>query len=224
MVRLVLVRHGQTAANLERRIQGQGGAGLSPVGAEQAERTAAWLAAVHPGATVVSSDLQRSRETAAPIAARLGADVVTDEGLRERDFGAWTDQLVSDLAGTWPELAERWARGEDVVADVGGESSAQLTDRVVATLRRLVDGIEDGATLVCVTHGGPVWHGTHGLLDIEPPRLGPVANGSITRLTVADGVAVLDSWNELGHLPAELHTHLQVSHDRRRRDAPPVGR
>lgn len=224
MPRLVLVRHGQTAANVERRIQGQSGSGLSPLGAEQAERTAAWLAGLHPDAMVVSSDLQRSRETAAPIAARLGREVVTDEGLRERDFGEWTDQLVSDVAGTWPALADRWARGEDVVAEVGGESSQQLAERVVATLRRLAAGIDDGATLVCVTHGGPVWHGTHGLLDIEPPRLGPVANGSITRLTVAAGTTVLDSWNELGHLPPELHTHLQVSHDRLRRDAPPVGR
>lgn len=224
MTRLVLVRHGQTVANVERRIQGQGGAGLSQVGAEQAERTAAWLAGLHPDAVVVSSDLQRSRETAAPIAARVGREVVTDEGLRERDFGEWTDRLVSELSGPWPGLAERWVRGEDVVAEVGGESSQQLTERVVTTLRRLVAGMDDAATLVCVTHGGPVWHGTHGLLEIGPPRLGPVANGSITRLTVAGGTAVLDSWNELGHLPAELHTHLQVSHDRLRQDAPPVGR
>lgn len=220
----MLVRHGQTDANLERRIQGHGGAGLSELGAEQAERTAAWLAALHPGATVVSSDLQRSRETAAPLAARLGTEVVADAGLRERDFGAWTDQLVSELAGTWPELAERWAGGEDVVAEVGGESSAELVGRVVATLRRLVGGVPAGATVICVTHGGPIWHGTHALLEVEPPRLGPVANGSITRLTVADGKALLDSWNELGHLPAELHTHLQVSHDRLRTDAPPMGR
>lgn len=220
----MLVRHGQTAANVERRIQGQSGAGLSPLGAEQAERTGAWLAGLHPDAAVVSSDLQRSRETAAPLAARLGTEVVTDPGLRERDFGAWTDQLVSDLAGAWPELAERWAGGEDVVAEVGGESNAQLTERVVATLRRLSDELAERRTLVCVTHGGPVWHGTHALLGLEPPRLGPVANGSITRLTVAGPSAILDSWNELGHLPVELHTHLQVSHDRMRTDAPPVGR
>lgn len=219
----MLVRHGQTTANEERRIQGQGGAGLSSRGAEQAERTAGWLAGLHPDATVFSSDLQRARETAAPIAARLGREILTDAGLRERDFGAWTDQLVSDLAGSWPELAERWAAGEDVVPEVGGESHGQLTDRVVATIRRLLDGRDDRESVICVTHGGPVWHGTHALLGLAPPRLGPVANGSITRLTVAGERAVLDSWNELGHLPVELHTHLQVSHDRLR-DAPPVGR
>lgn len=224
MAQLVLVRHGQTASNAERRIQGQGGAGLSALGAEQAERTAAWLAGLHPDAAVVSSDLQRSRETAAPLAARLGTEVVPEPGLRERDFGAWTEQLVADLAATWPELASRWGAGEDVVAEVGGESSEQLTARVAETLRRLVAPFRAGSTLICVTHGGPVWHGTHALLGIEPPRLGPVGNASITRLTVNGGVAVLDSWNELAHLPPEMQSHLQVSHDRLSDDAPPVGR
>lgn len=223
MVHLVLVRHAQSSWNAERRIQGQGGAGLSPIGVEQAERTAAWLAATHPGAVLATSDLQRCRETVAPLAARLRVEVAHDEGLRERDFGEWTGQLVADITTRWPELGERWRAGEDVLAEVGGESTARLTDRVVATYRRLLAPLDHHDTLICVTHGGPIWHGTHALVGLRPPSLGAVANAAVTRIELAGPTAVLETWNEQAHLPAELRTRLRVSRDRVA-DAPPAGR
>lgn len=226
MRRLVLVRHGESSWNRERRIQGQAGTGLSELGATQAEHAATWLAAAYPDATVVSSDLQRCRETVGPIAAALGADVTFEESLRERDFGGWSGRLLADVE---VEEAERWARwtaGQDVVAEVGGEASDELRARVVTAFERILrDTPEDGATIV-VTHGGPVWHGTHALLGLTDPLLGGVANASVTELGSTDGGPPwLQCWNQVAHLPAELVTSLRPSVGRTpERAAPPVGR
>lgn len=225
MRRLVLVRHGESSWNRERRIQGQAGTGLSELGATQARHAAAWLAAAYPDATVVSSDLQRCRETVAPIAAALGADVTFDEALRERDFGDWSGRLLADVETEEDERWTRWTAGEDVVAEIGGESSDDLRTRVVAAFERILRETPDDAAAIVVTHGGPVWHGTHALLGFTDPVLGGVANASVTELGSSGGPPWLQCWNQVAHLPADLVTSLRPSVGRTpERAAPPVGR
>lgn len=211
MTRLVLVRHGESAWNAERRVQGQGGTGLSELGHAQAQATAAVLARLHAGATLVTSDLQRCLETAAPLGDILGVRPRPEPGLRERDFGTWSGMLVTDVAEHDPQRWERWRRGEDVVAEVGGEDTPTLVARVVATLEALAE--QDGSAVICVTHGGPIWHGTHALLDL-PPVLGGVANCAITEIEYAPERARLVSWNQVAHLPPPPHDG---------EDSPPVG-
>lgn len=211
MRRLVLVRHGESVWNAEGRIQGQACAGLSAVGHAQAERVARTLAERHGEAHLVSSDLQRTRETVAPLEALLGRAAAVEVALRERDFGAW-EGLARDEARSLDE--DRWQRfraGEEVMEEIGGETSATLTGRAVAAFRALVDGLDDGGVVVAVTHGGPIWFGLHALLGLDPGRLGGVDNASITEL-VWDGVGgdddavVLERWNEVGHLPEGMRT------------------
>ena len=198
MTRLVLVRHGESAWNAERRIQGQGGTGLSELGHEQARATATVLARIYAGAVVVTSDLQRCLETAEPLGDALGVRPRPEPGLRERDFGSWSGLLVTDVAERDPQRWERWRRGEDVVAEVGGEDTPTLVARVVATLEALA--VQDASAVICVTHGGPVWHGTHALLDL-PPVLGGVANCAITEIDYTPDRVRLVSWNQVAHLP-----------------------
>lgn len=225
MRRLVLVRHGESSWNRERRIQGQAGTGLSELGTTQAEHAADWLAAAYPEARVVSSDLQRCRETVAPIAGALGTEVTFDEALRERHFGDWSGQLLTEVESRDTERWARWVAGEDVIAEVGGESSDALRTRVVGAFERLLDEVPDAGVTIVVTHGGPVWHGTHALLGFDDPVLGGVANASITELGSSGGRPWLQCWNQVAHLPADLVTSLRPSVGRTpERSAPPVGR
>lgn len=210
MKHLVLVRHGQTEWNVQRRIQGQAGSGLSSLGVEQAQRTATWLAETYPDAQLFSSDLQRCRETAAPLAEALATTPELLEGLRERDFGDWSGRLLTEVESGYPELWTRWRAGEDVVAEVGGESSAALASRVCAAYARILRATVEAGIAIVVTHGGPVWHGTHALLGIEEGILGGVANTSITEVVQGgDGRHRLSAWNQLGHLPPRLRTFLR---------------
>lgn len=201
--RLVLVRHGESEWNLERRVQGQSGTGLTDRGVAQSERTAEVLADAYPDVLLAMSDLQRCRETAAPLEGLLRCEVRLEPGLRERDFGAWTGLLGSEIAEQDADRWKRWRSGEDVVAEIGGEDSPALVRRVVHTYRRLLADA-DGRTVICVTHGGPIWHGTQNLLGLDDRVLGGVANASITEIDLDDAGTRLASWNQVAHLPLEL--------------------
>ena len=230
MRRLVLLRHGESAWNAEGRIQGQRCEGLSALGREQAQVAAVALAAAHPEASLVSSDLARCLETCEPLAERLRAEPIIDQRLRERSFGAWEGRLRAEVARDDAEHWARWLGGEDVVREVGGESAGELADRIEPVWRELLERTPDQGVTIAVTHGGPVWHGVHRLLGLRPGTLGGVSNASVTELIAWEAgvgpgaraaAVVLDRWNETGHLPVELRTDWRP---RAVSDAPPVGR
>ena len=86
------------------------------------------------------------------IGARLGLDVILDRGLREIDVGAWSGLTRADVEARFPEGFARWRRGE-----IGhdGETSEELTERVVQTVERIA-AAHEGQTVVIVTHGGSI--------------------------------------------------------------------
>ncbi len=96
---------------------------------------------------VVSSPLQRARETAAPIAVALSLDVRIEPGLNEVDFGAWTAQSFQELADVpgW----DGWNRARGLAGAPGGETMLAAQARAVAVLMRLRG---DGGTVVAVSH------------------------------------------------------------------------
>lgn len=227
----MLVRHGESRWNAEKRVQGQRCEGLSSIGHAQARVTAAALATAYPDATLVSSDLQRTVETVAPLQVELGRGAAQDKALRERSFGSWEGRLRTEVAADDPDRWRRWLAGEDVIAEVGGESAGQLADRVVPALVALMAAVPPGGVTIAVTHGGSIHHGIHRWLDLPPGTLAGVANTSVTEvigwdvpvegLETGDRVA-LDRWNEVAHLPVELRTAWQPRTVPE--DAPPVGR
>jgi glucosyl-3-phosphoglycerate phosphatase len=220
--RLILVRHGESVWNVERRVQGQTCRGLTDHGHVQAQRTAEVLAARVGHALVVSSDLGRCRATAAPLGAALGVEVVVDAALRERSFGRWEGMTREDLEQDDPDRYRRWRAGEDVIGEVGGESDAVLRARAAEVFGRLLVAprgerdpdaastvdLGDADTVVAVTHGGTIWYGVHELLRIAGYRLGVVDNASVTELVIGGrGPAGLDlsaprleRFNETAHL------------------------
>lgn len=213
MKRLVLVRHGESVYNADGRIQGQRCEGLTEVGHRQAAVTAAALAERFPDAELISSDLQRTRETIAPLVSRLGREARSEPRLRERSFGAWEGLRRDEVAERDPERWTRWAAGEDVVGEVGGESSTVLSDRVGSILGELLETTPPDGITVAVTHGGTIWHGLHRLLGLPAATLGGVDNASVTELVARDvstsggrPPVALHRWNELAHLPTQLRT------------------
>ncbi|HLU33458.1 MAG TPA: histidine phosphatase family protein [Natronosporangium sp.] len=161
---LILWRHGVTDWNIARRIQGHSDTPLNAQGRAQAAGVAPLLAAREPVA-IVSSDLNRCRQTAAPLAELTGLPVRWDRRLRERYYGEWEGLTGAEIAERWPESYARWRAAHDT-ADLGHgvERPADVTKRVGEALREIADAAP-GATTVVVTHGGAARYGTLDLLD-----------------------------------------------------------
>lgn len=152
--RLVLARHGQTALSVDRRYSGQGDPGLTELGAEQGERTAARLAA-EPGLTAVyTSPLRRCRSLADRAADLAGVPLVVEQDLIETDFGRWEGLTFSEAAQRDPDVHSRWL-GDTSVPPPGGESFAVVRTRVARALRRIT-AEHPGGVVAVVSHVTPI--------------------------------------------------------------------
>jgi broad specificity phosphatase PhoE len=184
---LLLVRHGETDWNRERRFQGHADQPLNETGREQAHALAAELAGEEID-VVYTSDLARASETAEIIGARLGLDVVALRELREMDVGEW--QGLS-----WPEIEERYPKGAREWHEHGhgwefGETYDQLGERILAALRRIAADHPAERVLV-VAHGGAV-RVTRAYLEgvsvVESRRHSPaIGNCEVFRVVTEDG-------------------------------------
>lgn len=200
---LILVRHGVTAWNRERRFQGQLDTPLSEDGRQQARRLAARLAAAPRTITAIyTSDLQRARDTARPVAEALDLPLVIDTGLRERGYGAFEgrtfEEIEHDLADAW----RRWREREpDFELPGGGESLSRFHLRVQQTLDRLV-GRHSGTTVLAVTHGG-VLDSAYRIasgLAMEAVRRHDLHNASLNTIALDAGAYRLIEWGDIAHL------------------------
>ena len=157
MATVVLVRHGRTTANTSGVLAGRStGVRLDDVGAEQVARTADRLAAV-PLVAVVTSPLERCRQTARALTDRQPgqAPALRDKGLVEVDYGEWTGAALTSLA---KEPLWKVVQGQPAAATFpGGEGLAAMSARAVATVRRWDADLESehgpGAVWAAVSHG-----------------------------------------------------------------------
>jgi glucosyl-3-phosphoglycerate phosphatase len=170
MSRLVLIRHGQSVWNAERRLQGQADPPLSPLGETQARTLAPQLRDLGIERSV-SSDLRRAAQTADLI----GLDTTPDARWREIDVGQWAGRHIDELRA---EVGERWRgwRAGDYTPP-GGERWPDFLARIAEAMAALPD--EDVAV---VTHGGVVRAVVALLLDLPPDRLAPVPPASVSVL------------------------------------------
>jgi len=152
MTRLVLLRHGQTAWNLEGRAQGHTDVGLDETGRAQAAAVAPFIARYAPS-TLWSSDLARARQTAEVIAAATGLEVRADPRLREFDVGERAGLTVAEFAERYPTEYAAWRSGHITGHVPGAESIEQVVDRVIPALREAWEATALGTTTVVVSHG-----------------------------------------------------------------------
>ncbi|GAC1436402.1 MAG: histidine phosphatase family protein [Solirubrobacteraceae bacterium] len=176
--RLYLARHGETDYNVARRFQGWLAVPLNARGREQAH-TLAEHAAGFDFACMWSSPLQRARETAAIVAARIGLEPREDPRLRETDTGAWTDRLFSDVQREDPERLAGFLGGDPDFAFPGGESFAEHRARVVEVLAEIAAGPLP-ALVVC--HGVVIRLALSASAGRGAALANPVANASLTEL------------------------------------------
>jgi len=152
MARTLLLRHGQTTWNAERRWQGWADAPLSDVGREQARTAAGKLRGAGIDA-VVASDLSRARDTAEIVARELGLGPGgVEAGVRERDVGAWSGRTSDEIEARWPGQLAAWREGTLAMIP---EGEGDITDRVVAAVERILVS-HPGGTVLTVTHGGVI--------------------------------------------------------------------
>ena len=203
--RILAIRHGETAWNVDTRIQGQLDIGLNDTGRWQARRLGEALAD-EPLAGVYSSDLQRAWETAQALAAphqARGLVVTAEIALRERHFGELQGRTWAEIETQWPEQARQWRSRVPDWAPAGGESLRQLRERVSACVQRLA-AAHLGEQIALVAHGG-VMDALYRLatgVDTQAPRTWVLGNAAINRLLWTPQGLTLVGWGDVSHLDA----------------------
>jgi 2,3-bisphosphoglycerate-dependent phosphoglycerate mutase len=204
--RIIAVRHGETAWNVDARIQGQLDIQLNDTGRWQARRVGTALASEDLTA-VYSSDLGRAHETARCIAEQAGIDVVAHPGLRERRFGMFEGKTFDEIHQTWPDHAHNWRkRIPEWEPPQGGESLLQLRERVTRTMSDLA-ARHRGEQIAVVAHGGvldTLYRIATGQ-EVNSPRTWQLPNGAINRLLWTPEGFTLVGWSDTQHLDHASH-------------------
>jgi probable phosphoglycerate mutase len=188
VTRVLIVRHGETDWNSDRRWQGHADPPLNARGVAQARELAARLADV-PLDGIYASDLQRAFDTAAAVADGRAVSVVAVPALREIDVGEWSGLTTAEIEERYPDGFARHVAGGDGWVD--GEPHAEMSVRVTRAVAGLA-AEHPGGTILCVLHGGTI----RALLakaegldlgEYRRTRRGPV-NGGVSAISVVDGV------------------------------------
>jgi probable phosphoglycerate mutase len=196
----LLLRHGQTPMSVQKRYAGRSDVPLTDAGTAQAAAAAKRLESAGIDA-IVASPLQRTVQTAEQVAGVTGLPVVTEDGFRETDFGDWEGLTFAEVRERWPSEMTAWL-ADPQVAPPGGESFAEVSERVTAALQRVLAG-RTGQRILIVSHVTPIKTLVAGAL------LAPSAALYRMHLDVAalceidwyaDGPAVLRSFNDTAHL------------------------
>lgn len=206
LTRFCLVRHGETAWNVERRLQGQTDIPLNRQGEDQASSLA--LALQRRGQrfdALYSSDLSRAHSTAQPLGHRLQLNITLLPDLRERHFGALQGVTLHEGPALQPEAWQAYAQ-RDVHHELnGGESLLQFAQRVRNALERLAAD-HRGETVLLVSHGGvlDVMYRIASGQPLHEQRRVPIPNAALNWLSHDGTHWQVDSWADESHLAASL--------------------
>ncbi len=192
---VLLLRHGRTAWNAERRFQGQADPPLDDVGRAQAYEVAAIIAALEPS-VLVTSDAVRAMQTAERVATATGLAMRVEPRLRERSLGHWEGLTRDEVAERFPDEFADWVAGRDV-SRRGGETRDQVAARASAAF----DELPEVRAAVLVTHSATAMALCNQLLGMDQQLhvLGPLANCHWSELTVDAHDGVRSVWRLRGH-------------------------
>lgn len=198
--RIIAIRHGETAWNVDTRLQGHLDIALNTKGLWQAGQAARALAD-EPIAAIYASDLLRAWHTASAIAQSTGAPQVASQNLRERCFGCFEGKTYAEIEAQWPEDAQRWRKREPDWAPLGGESLLTLRERIAATVDAFA-AQHVGGQIVLVAHGGvmDVLYRLATGQELQAPRTWQLGNAAINRLLWTPEGLTLVGWGDTRHL------------------------
>ena len=207
-MRLLLIRHGETSANAEGRLQGHLDVSLSERGRRQSEQIADRLSQLSLEA-LYTSPLKRARETADIIAGRNGLTPEDRPALMERNVGELAGLNREEIRARYPDFVRTRAEARPEVAVPGFESDADLKQRVLDGLGAIIES-HPAQTIGVVTHGGAIAAFLRETLEMPTTRPGAfaVSNASITTFDVREGEhsagnrprVILISLNDTCHL------------------------
>jgi len=201
--RIIAIRHGETAWNVDTRIQGHLDIPLNARGRWQVGQLAQALVDERIAA-IYASDLARAWETAGHVG-RLQQLAVTPEiGLRERGFGEFEGKTFLEIEASLPEQAHRWRSRDPLFAPPGGESLVALRERVLEAASRLA-ARHPGELIALVGHGGvmDVLYRAATRQAIDAPRTWALGNAAINRLMWTPEGFSLVGWSDVQHLESD---------------------
>lgn len=215
MIKLLLIRHGETDWNLERRLQGHVDIPLNSTGIQQANALAQALDCETIDAAVCS-DLQRAIQTAQAIANRKNLRCQTKSEWRERSFGGFEGELINVLEQRFPAEYAAWRALEvdsqfpaNAQGKINGETIRQFNARMELALRNLYQQYSH-QTVALVAHGGVLEciYRIAQQLPLNAPRQVTMLNASINRFEFSmhqDQINLrLIRWGDVNHIPAAL--------------------
>jgi len=198
-MRIVLIRHGFSQGNKEKRFSGQMNVPLDEAGRNQARCLGIYIPTEFSDIkSIYSSDLIRAYDTAKPIADALSLPVRIRRDLREVDVGCWEGMLIEDVKVKYPESFALYKENPGLSRFDGGESYIDVMQRGKRALDAIV-AENAGGTVVIATHGGVI-RTLRAALDKLPPEkirdIPHVKNGSITVFDYDGGVP---TWLQIGY-------------------------
>ncbi|MBE6703101.1 MAG: histidine phosphatase family protein [Ruminococcaceae bacterium] len=202
MTRVILMRHGQSEANLARWFAGHTDAHLTELGQHQAKAAAAYLFAHEQIDVIYASDLTRAMDTARPTAMAFSLPIIPEKGLREIFAGDWEGVPFSLLDTRFGADRALWHTDLAHARCTGGETIAQVFDRAVATVTRVARE-NDGKTILLATHWTPVLAMVCHAMGYGVDRIGECPepmNASLQILRFEDGIFRPEALNILSHL------------------------
>ena len=211
--RIIAIRHGETAWNVDTRIQGHIDIALNEMGLWQAEQAAQALGSETVDA-VYTSDLLRAHATAQAVARSTGAPLVAEPLLRERHFGEFQGRTFAQIEAELPDDALRWRKRDPHYAPPGGgESLVALRERIERTVAALAQP-HLGEQIVLVAHGGvlDVLYRLATRQELQAPRTWQLPNAAINRLLWTPEGLSLVGWADTTHLDNPEHTARDETH------------
>jgi probable phosphoglycerate mutase len=204
---IMLLRHGASMPFVPGEpfplVEGQGDPPLSEVGHDQAERSAMRLQ-VEPIGALYATSMQRTQQTVAPLASRLGLEVSIEPGLREVHLGEWEGGLLRQHAAAGHPVYERMHAEERWDVIPGAEPNETFAQRCMDALERIADRHRDELVLATV-HGGVIGVVLAHIARSRPFAFGGADNCSISQIVRIEGAWAIRRFNDSSHLHERLH-------------------
>ncbi|MDD5095343.1 MAG: histidine phosphatase family protein [Dehalococcoidia bacterium] len=199
-MRIILLRHGRTEWNEQKRFSGRADIPLDETGIEQVKAVAERLAS-SDAAAIYSSPLRRALMTARPIADRIGLAIQPLDQLTDIDCGTWQGLSTDQARAQDGDLYRRWLESPHQIRFPHGESFPEVRERVTGVAKRLLDEHSD-QTVIMVSHVVVCRILVCIVLGLDDSHFWQIGQDvcAVNTITAREGRFMLNSLNDTGHL------------------------